>query len=283
MTSTGASGAVGGLVGYADVSNTKEVKINFYDTKISDCVLTASYTSALDSDIKGVGSLFGAIRKNQQYGRYYGHNILVDSISLGCACDANVGAIVGNNISNGAVIQIVGIYTDITTSRTLTTGEYKNNGYVIYADYNAVQTNENFSGIEDIGTDDDNYTNVTSASPYVTANPSITIGGKLITGDGVATDVASLPINNIIAGGTTGKYKYSASAYYTGSSGDTNLAAFTVGELQMFKSEVTEFEGTDFPVLILDTTEKDDSHKLINSYLRLLTNTQMNFGDSTDS
>ena len=276
LTSTGASGAVGGLVGYADVSNTKEVKINFYDTKISDCVLTASYTSALDSDIKGVGSLFGAIRENQQYGRYYGHNILVDSISLGCAYDANVGAIVGNNISNGAVIKIVGIYTDITTSRTLTTGEYKNNGYVVYADYNGAQTNTAFAGIG-------SPTDVTSASPYVTANPSITIGGQKLTGDGVAANIASLPINNIIAGGTTGKYKYSASAYYTGSSGDTNLAAFTVGKLQMFKSEVTEFEGTDFPVLILDTTEKEVSHKLINSYLRLLTNTQMNFGDSTDS
>lgn len=290
LISTGNSGAVGGLIGYADVSNTAKVKIIFYNTIISDCVLNASYSSAGNGDIKGVGSLLGAIRENQTNGHYYGHNILIDGVSLVCDCDANVGAIVGNNINKGAVIKIVGISTDITTTRTLGTGEYKNNGYVVYADYNAVQSNSAFSGIKDTttdndsnGTPDDTYTNVTSASPYVTANPSITVEGKLITSDGVAADVASLPINSIISDGTTGKYKYSASAYYTGSSSDTNLSAFTPGKLQMFKSEVTEFEGSDFPVLILDTTEKDDSHKLINSYLRLLTNTQLNFGDRTDS
>ncbi|MBO4734726.1 MAG: hypothetical protein J5662_09640, partial [Clostridia bacterium] len=51
----------------------------------------------------------------------------------------------------------------------------------------------------------------------------------------------------------------------------------------MFRSEVPTYLGTDFPVLILDDTTRDNSQKMINSYLRLLTNTKYNFAtDTTD-
>lgn len=102
----------------------------------------------------------------------------------------------------------------------------------------------------------------------------------VLTGDGVAAAVDALAIQNILLDGVNGKYKYAASAYYNGSSGVTNYAAFnaSVGKLDLFTSEVSGYLGTNFPVLIVDDTNHDNSHKLVNSYLRLLTNTKHDFG-----
>ena len=151
-------------------------------------------------------------------------------------------------------------------------------GYIVFADYNGVQTNTTYSNI----TGGAAYTNIpaSATSPYATINPSITIGGKTITGDGVAADVEHLAIKSITS---TGKYAYAASAYYDGSEAPTNYAVFNSfinDKLVMFSSVATGYEGTNFPVLLLESTDKDVSNKEINSYLRLLTNTTFDFGAS---
>lgn len=123
--------------------------------------------------------------------------------------------------------------------------------------------------------------------PYVDAE---TDGGKTrynltavslsLTGDGTAATVAELAIQNILLNEESGKYKYAAGAYYTGSSGDSNYDAFSAssGKLAMFNTEVSGYLGTNFPVLIVDDINHANTHKMINSYLRLLTNTVHDFG-----
>ena len=115
--------------------------------------------------------------------------------------------------------------------------------------------------------------------PFATVNPYITFeNGLILTGDGVADSVADLPIQKIL-NDESGFYD-AAGAYYTGSSGDTNKEAFEsyIGKFAMFKSEASGYLGTDFPILILDDNTPANSHRMINSYLRLLTNTRHDFG-----
>lgn len=168
-------------------------------------------------------------------------------------------------------------------------------GYVVFANYNESDSNTSFNtSVNDTtsasaATDDYSYVDEGTASyPYVTVNPSFTFGGHTITGDGVADSVADLAINSIITDGTiaTAKYSYAAAAYYTGSSGENNLTAFNshfIGKLAMFTSEVTGYIGTDFPILILDDTNHANSTKMLNSYLRLLTNTTYDFARDNDT
>ncbi|MBP5288712.1 MAG: hypothetical protein J6Z79_02420, partial [Clostridia bacterium] len=74
--------------------------------------------------------------------------------------------------------------------------------------------------------------------------------------------------------------EYAATGYYTGSSGDTNHAAFNAftSKFTMFSTEVSGYLGTDFPVLIVDDTTRANTTKEINSYIRLLTNTREDYG-----
>ena len=138
------------------------------------------------------------------------------------------------------------------------------------------------SPVKDSTTSSDNFTPVPAAYPYVTVNPALTIGGLLLTGDGVASTTGGLPINNILSD-TSGSYSYASSGYYTGSSGSTNLQAFSAftSKITTFSSEVSGYIDTNFAVLIVDDTTRANSHRMINSYLRLLTNTVHDFG--TDS
>ena len=251
---------------------------------------------------------------NNKY-KFSGYNILVkdctlthlDGGSTNKSTSANnqrIGDIVGNNAVSttikfvGVSVDNTGYYVDATTNAVCGkhVGMYNSNvnnygsdgtfgtGYVVFANFNAEDGNEAFSTIDDTSTAADDYTNVDAAYPFVTTNPAITTGGIKLVGDGVAGSVANLPINDILAditaNGTTAVYAYAGNAYYSGSSGQTNAAAFTsyLSKLSMFKSEATDYLGTDFPILVLEDTNRDNSHKMINSYLRLLTNTTHDFG-----
>ncbi|MBO4217082.1 MAG: hypothetical protein J5940_03985, partial [Clostridia bacterium] len=151
-------------------------------------------------------------------------------------------------------------------------------GYVVFANYNASDSGTTLANIDDSTTPADDCTNVPAAYPYNTVNPTLDIGGVMLTGDGVAANKDVLAIKNILLDGVAGRYKYAASALYE--TGVTNYAAFNAnaGKLVMFRSEVPTYLGTDFPVLIVDSTDHATTHKLINSYLRLLTNTTHDFG-----
>ena len=274
-----AYGTASGILGSFYAENNNNKSLQFTNLTVENCTLTADNTNAALSARKGVGGLLGAVSGSNGKTLYLGYNILINA-TIGGNGTNSFGAVVGNNVSNTAIIKVVGVSAQITTEKTLSATENNNGGYSVYADYNAAQTNQSFSTLDDTTTNSDNYTNTPANDPFVTANPSITIGGKKLTGDGVAASVATLPIQSILDGGANGRYAYAASAYYTGGSGETNFAAFLANrsKLAMFSSEATGYSGTDFPVLVIETTNEDLSHKIINSYLRLLTNTTFDYG-----
>ena len=244
--------------------------------------------------------------------KFSGYNILVKDCTLthknGGVSDDNtsatnrrIGDIVGNNAVQtplklvGVSVENSGYYINVSTNgycgkhsgyfgsdaddygvdpTSASNANYYGDGYVVFANFNATSGGTTMSNI--VG-----GTNVAAAYPYVTVNPTLDIGTWHLTGDGVASSVNDLAIQEILLDGVNGVYKYAASAYYSGSSGVTNYAAFNAlkSKLVMFSSEVTDYLGTDFPILILDDMDHDNSHKQINSYLRLLTNTLHDFGN----
>ncbi len=243
---------------------------------------------------------------NNKY-KFSGYNILVKDCTLthkdggtsdDYATNRRIGDIVGNNSVEsplkfvGVAVQHnnfsakhAGFYNDNnnhygTDPTAVNNANYYGDGYMVFANVKAASGNTSFGGVNDTSTDADDYIDVAAANPYVTVNPTMTVGGITLTGDGVAADVANLPIQTVLAD-ASGLYD-AAGAYYTGSSGNTNKQTFNAytGKLAMFTSEMSGlgYLGTDFPVLVLDDSNRANSHKMINSYLRLLTNTRHDFG-----
>ena len=238
--------------------------------------------------------------------KFSGYNILVkdctfthlnggssdDSTS---ATNRRIGDIVGNNAVS-TTIKFVGVSVQNATYCGKHVGFYNSDadnygadatfgtGYLVLANYAGVTTNQTFAGVDDTSVNTDDYADVAEAYPYVTANPSLNIGGMTLTSDGVAATIGTLPIQSIKSDyatyGALAGYAYSASAYYTGSTGNNNYQAFTAfgNKFVTFRSEVPEYLGTDFPVLLVDDTNRANTHRLVNSYLRLLTNTVHDFG-----
>ena len=291
--------SAGAIMGYANPKESN-LLISIHNFFVEKCSISTNYSG--NNTASGTGALFGVAKLS----KIDGYNILIKDTSVtSSTTDARTSAIIGNYDKNASSsVKLVGVYVNLTgytTANTKTRAvgatsglatipeNYGTNDYIVFADYNnAAPTSTSFTEIDPA----DDHENVTFKTPYVTINPSITTGGVTITSDGVANSVENLPIKQIITDSTTGKYKYSAAAYYdsTVDSSDplyhvNNLTVFSRfdGKLVMFNSEVSEYEGTDFPVLILDTTEQDVSHQMINSYLRLLTNTGFEFGDNTDT
>lgn len=235
--------------------------------------------------------------------KFSGYNILVKDCTLthknggstdDYATNRRIGDIVGNN-AVGSPLKFVGVAVQNNNFSAKHVGYYNNDnnnygtsnslgtygdGYMVFANVKAASGNTSFGGVNDTSTDADDYIDVAAANPYVTVNPTMTVGGITLTGDGVAADVANLPIQTVLAD-ASGLYD-AAGAYYTGSSGNTNKQTFNAytGKLAMFTSEMSGlgYLGTDFPVLVLDDSNRANSHKMINSYLRLLTNTRHDFG-----
>ncbi|MCR4726346.1 MAG: hypothetical protein K5753_03910, partial [Clostridia bacterium] len=207
-----------------------------------------------------------------------------------------IGCIVGNNAVSSPLKFVgvtyngitycgkhVGYYNSDANNYGMSNVGTYGDGYVVFANVNATSGNTAYGVVNDTTTSTDDYVNVDgniAAFPYVTVNPTLTIGGLTLTGDGVANNVANLPINSIYAD-ADGLYDV-AEAYYSGSSGNTNKQVFGAyrGKFTMFSSEIAGlgYLGADFPVLILDDTDRTNSHKMINSYLRMLTNTRFDFG-----
>ena len=302
-TNTGNQTA-GGFLGYSAPNNSNSLTVIIHNFNVKDCAISNLATG--NTNTNGTGGLFGAV-----YRTYIkGYNIHITGTSITATAPyQRTATIIGNNRdinTHMSYVRLVGVSAQLTGATTATTksrnvgnpntsgtfseryGQYtvsgtQYDGYIVFADFSGTQTNTAFAGIDDTSVSTDNFTDVTSADPYVTANPVMTTGGITLTSDGVGSSVATLPIQSILSDTASGRYAYAASAYFSGSSGDTNFAAFNsyTGKLSMFRSEVTDYLGTDFPVLILDDTTRDNSQKMINSYLRLLTNTRYNFAEDT--
>ena len=312
----GAGGAVGYAQGDNKGVNAAENFIcEFNNITVLNCAIETNYanTTATPTVYKcGTGGLIGVIdtatdgnessRNNSNKYKFSGYNILVKNCTFThkdggitddstSATNRRIGDIVGNNAIQSP-LKLVGVsvqnlsycgkhvgYNASDEDNYGSGGNY-GAGYLVLANYWGVDTNHTFAGIDDVGTSSDNCSDVAASESFVTANPALDIGGVTLTGDGVASSVAALAVKNIISDGTSGRYGYAAKAYYAGNSGSDNLTVFTsFGEkFAMFSSEVSGYLGTDFPVLIVDDITRENTHKLINSYLRLLTNTTHDFG-----
>ena len=266
----------GGIIGVIDVategvedtsrSSTNKYKFSGYNICIKDCTLSHKNGGSSDESTSAT---------NRRIGDVVGNNAISTTLKFVGLSVQNTGyADSGENKFCGKHVGYWG-----STSNNYGSDSKFGTGYIVFANYNAQDENVTFTGLEDDSDASDNYTDVAPAYSYITVNPAITFGGITLTGDGVADSVANLPIQTILAD-ESGLYD-AAGAYYTGSSGDTNKQTFNAytGKLVMFSSEVTGWlPVNDFPVLILDDTNRTNSHKMINSYLRLLTNTRHDFG-----
>ena len=280
------SGA-GGIVGHIRFDPTPD-NFSIYDVTITGCDISSSYNSTHGgSDYKGTGGLVGV---TNNAGTVKGYNVLLDDTMIHNDNNINYGIFVGKNNGNNGRFKFVGLsFDDITTNGTdeilgdaLITGQMLVNAssYAVFADYNVTADYTGATGNTTFSTVGSGYTNVASASPYATANPATTFGGITLTGDGVAATVNGLTIQQILYDTADYKYSYAAKYNYDGSSAPTTYDLFNnnyLGQLKMFKTEVPEYTGTDFPVYIIESNDSATITKMINSYLRLLTNTRLSF------
>ena len=322
-TTAAVGAGAGGVVGYAQgdnraVNNGNNYICEYNNLTVLNCEIKTNYADDTETyPLKykcGTGGLIGVIdtatdgvegtRSTSNKYKFSGYNILVKNSSIthkdAGVTDKNtasnnrrIGDIVGNNaVLSPIKMAGVAVQNDNYCGKhvgncdsdgdSYGSGTGYGTGYLVFANFNASTAGSTLPNVEDGTTAADNFTSVSAAYPYITVNPALNIGGLLLTGDGVAATDSALPIRNILSD-ASGRYSYASGSYYSGSSGDNNLQAFSgfIGKLSMFSTEVSGYLGTDFPVIIADDTTRANSHKMINSYLRLLTNTIHDFG--TDS
>lgn len=168
---------------------------------------------------------------------------------------------------------------------TFTTASGSNNKYIIFSDYNGTNlptastagsgSAPKLSGTATLG---DDYVK----SPYTLVNPRINIDtDNEFTGDGMAANAASLPIQNIITDKNAAANKPKNAYTSDGNGAVTGSRAVTIADLNLsdFNYEYPEASLTNnFAVMNVETLSHDDSHRQINGYLQLITNTNYNFG-----
>ncbi|MBQ9468206.1 MAG: hypothetical protein IJU52_04280 [Clostridia bacterium] len=284
--------AAGGFIGYSNPgSNTNAyLTASIHNLLVDSCAISNLATGTKATN--GTGGLFGRASRS----KIDGYNVMIRSTSVtSTTADVRTSSVIGNyDAGSVSWIKLVGVHVDLdspTTDETISRAvgynsaqsatsvdNYNTNDYIVFADFSGLQTNETFSGLMA----DPEHPDVVSTFPFVTANPSITIPGNvLLTGDGVSYTVAGLPIKDIMnsiseSGGTySGRYGYAANAYYNnGSSGNKNYQKvndFLNSKFAMFSTKATGYyEEIDFPVLVWDSA---GSHDMLNSYIRMLTNT----------
>lgn len=282
----------GGVCAWADSG-----EIHIKNFKLDDVIFQSDYC----------GGLVG-----YQNVQIKGYNILVDGVQFKTSnnetsLNGNVGYIVGKNFKayKTEIIGFTRIHTDgynlpdrmtgtgsqaskgSGSSSTSTTSSY-GNGYVVFADYKGntggatysnVAASTNFSG--------------NASNPYVLTSPFVRISKagisttQILTGDGVSATSyglsAAKDILDDMNGGTSTKRYQQTGLDATAQSGLKNLLTNKMSSFsfELTKSNLNEYTGSDFPVLIIDDATTVDS--TIKNYIKLLTNCSYSFkeGDSS--
>ena len=291
MLNNSISGAAGGLVGYTNpsVSKPQTFSSKIHNLLIDGCSIYNEYPGTKNDS--GTGGLFGTLNRSL----IQGYNIMLrDTLINAQTVNSRVSALVGNNYDGYTDVKLVGVSVNLASgtpiaiiqrnvgNKSNAAGEkYGPAGYIIFSDYAGLMSENAFPALG-------SYSNVTVKSPFASVNPSASVYGLTasaltLTGDGVASTIAGLPINTILSD-PDNKYIYSKSAAYSSSVSTSNADAFRnyLGQFAMYKDEVT-YPGQNFPILVLESLDRNESHKIINSYLRLLTNTQYDYGLKTNT
>ena len=235
-----------------------------------------------------------------------GYNILLENnnikhlnggVSDDLANNNNIGEIVGNNLNSTPIKlvavainfgnrdycgKICGTFANTNNNYGVSTVSGFEKGSIIFADYSAVQTNEALSNVKANG---ESITNVEVKAPYITVNPVFNLGNKTITGDGIASSIANLPLTDILSNTPSYEaaqlYAYiKALSYNNGSETIGALAEEVYSRIDMFKNEVgnnddNPYLGPDFPILVLE--DPNTINKYINVYLKMITNTDFDY------
>ncbi|MCR5055558.1 MAG: hypothetical protein K6B54_01455 [Clostridia bacterium] len=271
------SGGAAGVLGFSDPGKnySPAFDLTVQNLLIEDSVIYNHVTSSYTSN--GTGSLAGLLNKSL----VKGYNILVKDteIKTDHQDKRTTASVIGNNKDDNNIVKITGVSVNLTgdtaadtiklnVGRNTTnnfTEHYGNGGYIIFTDFDGESNPGAFPA--GIGT----QTHVDAKLPYVTVNPSGSIGGVTLTGDGIATSASELTIRDIV-NDSSERYRYSRTG---------NLTAFNKysDKFISFISEVS-YPGNDFPVLLVDSLDRGETTEMINSYIRLLTNTTYDYTEN---
>ncbi|MCR4644914.1 MAG: hypothetical protein K5695_05835 [Oscillospiraceae bacterium] len=258
---------------------------------ISDCTLEQIDNATAKTPL-AAGGIIGRANNGKQTIR--GYNIVVRNISVNDTLKNN-GKYKGNFIGTGVTssYKVVGLSlqgnlpTDKMMNNTITnpTTEGSSTKYIIFSDYKG--TNLPTASADGSGSkpklNNTTVTMVDAKSPYATVNPRIaidertssgnTVSNNELTGDGMGESVAASPIKKILDDRAASPKPNNAYTVSTSATLSTlNLGTFTGDYAQAGLTN-------DFVVMDVETLDHDGSHKMVNSYLQLLTNTNYNFGN----
>lgn len=274
------------LQGYQDTAgicaNVDGAGYNVRNFTIKDVVLKSDYSA----------SLFGWLPKSLT-----GYNILCDNVQFQDRngdtnyVSAQHGYLVSKN--NGKSIKIAGLSIQNATPKSSEyfipprlsgTEDYNTNGgYIIFADHNGAASDSNklFSDINDTtNVKDYNNQDVTDNSPYVTSSPKMFIGtDQFLTGDAVSsTSYAGSAFEQIILDKQDPqKSQNGAQSFQTAPAVDAGLLKDVTDHLTTSREEFGTSFSYNFPMLVVEDSDRTKVTDYINYYLRNLTNTNYNY------
>ncbi len=268
----------GGVIGYRGAKNDNAI-LQIENVKVDDCTIKSN-TSA--------GVIAGEMKHPIQ-----GYNILCNDIGFGTVSGSgsitNNGYIVGLN-PDSKNIKLVGF----SRQEELEEGEDSEmiqdivgnggvgaNGYVIFADYNGVVSDQDWTTDVDIAT---GLSEVAKASPYVNTNPKTEIDAsstpKFLTSDGANLTAVTQIMDDIE------DTSHPAGYYDIASSVESSLSNKVSSFVDEMGTKPISIGGRDFPVLIVDDINEVNTTKRINDYIALLTNNasgNFNYASTADS
>lgn len=278
------------LWGYNDtagICGNLEVPLYVHNFKISNVVFKSDYAA----------SLVGWLNKSLQ-----GYNILCDDVQFqdksgrNHYISASHGYLVAKNNVKSIKIAGLSIHNAMPRSdqyfippRLSGTNDYNNGGYVIFADYNgaASEANNVFSDVNN-ALNVKNYNNQEVAAsnpdadnyPYVTSSPKMFIGtDQFLTGDAVsATNYDDSALKQIILDKQDSQKSLNgAQSYQTAPDVNTNWLADITEHLTTSREEYGNQSMPNFPLLVVEDTNRDKVTNYINYSLQNLTNTSYTF------
>lgn len=223
----------------------------------------------------------------------YGYNILCDNIQFqnkdeGTTPKANNGYLAGKIKSN---FKLVGVSIQNTTEESgyfipiklagtggTAIGNSSNNYYVIFADHNGTASGSNnlFSDINKTA-NVKNYNNqeVTDNNPYITSSPKVFIGtNQFLTGDAIRTSAFTSIITDK---NDSTKNTSEVKSYSKAPAVNTTRLNDVTTHLTTSKEEFGTSFPYNFPMLVVEDSDKAKVTNYINYYLQNLTNTTYTF------
>ena len=264
-------------------ANLESASTKVRNFQIKDVDIISNYSAAL----------FGWLNKDVK-----GYNILCDNVQFkdkdGGTTENTAGQhgyLVSKNNANN--INIVGLSCKNTTAETgyfipskfIGTNDYSGgNNYIIFADYNyaASGSNSTFANVDTgaINVKDYEGHDVSNNKPYVSSSPKMYIGtNQFLTGDAVSstTYLGSALEQIILDKQDSQKSLNGAQSYAKAPAVDTNLLKDVTDHLTTSKEEFGTSFPYNFPMLVVEDSDKTKVTNYINYYIQNLTNSPSTF------